>query len=427
VTKLLLIMRNTYGWNGEHIDTLRRLGIQIHLATGVPGADQDGRFASVVPIPPELDLESASTYLVDVARDRGIETVITFYEADLVLTATVNAKLGSAWANPEADITSRDKRLQREFLAEHGIPSAGFAPVPAVDAVEAGVRAMGGFAYPVIVKPTYMSASIGVSLVSDEAELRVALSRIVALCDHWESYFLAANDRPIALIEEFLPGKEISLDGVVLFGKFHLAGVTDKMQMGGPYFDEDYYTLPFRTPEEEPELSALTQAIADGLGVRHCMMNVEFRRDAQGRYKVVEFTTRLAGGQNYLCLREVYGLDPVRLYVKAVLAGTDPAREADVWAGELPRLEPRSSTCIKYAYRYGTVLRNNAGEVALSPYYRSYLPAAKPGATLRRPPEGWYEFAGSLAISGPYRELADIDRLERVADELDARLDIVVI
>jgi hypothetical protein len=65
--------------------------------------------------------------------------------------------------------------------------------------------------------------------------------------------------------------------------------------------------------------------------------------------------------------------------------------------------------------------------VAHSPYFRSYLTSAKPGARLRRAPEGWYEFAGSLAVAGPYREPADIDRIERIAEDLDAKLDIVVV
>src|SRR6185437_15965413 len=138
-----------------------------------------------------------------------------------------------------------------------------------------------------------------------------------SLADTWQSYFLADRASPIALLEEFLPGTEVSVDGLALFGKLHLAGVTNKMQMPGPHFEEDYYTLPFRTPSEEAELAEHCQAIINGLGVHHCMFNAEFRKDAQGRYRLLEFTTRLAGGQNYRCLRDVYGLDPVRLFVKA--------------------------------------------------------------------------------------------------------------
>ncbi|MGH3934306.1 MAG: ATP-grasp domain-containing protein [Pseudonocardiaceae bacterium] len=427
MTKLLLVMRNTYGWNGEHIEALHRLGIEVHLATQVAAARLDGRFASVVPISPEADLDTNVSYLVAQARRLGIGTALTFYESDIVLTSLVNRELGHTWANPEAEEISRDKRLQRELLRKHGLPSPRSTPITRADPVAEGLAAMARFRYPVIVKPTYLSASIGVTLASGDFELTAALTEIASLAKSWEGYFLAGHERPIALIEEYLPGKEVTVDGVVLFGKFHLAGVINKMQMGGPYFEEDYYTLPFRTPEEEPELVEITQGIVDALGVDHCGFNAEFRRGTDGRYRVIEFSTRLSGGQNYLCLREVYSLDPIRLFIKATLAGTDPALEEQVWAGELRRSEPKMATCIKYAYRTGTIMRNRAGDVAASPYFRSYLTAAKPGATLRKPPEGWYEFAGSLAIATPYRGPADIDRIERIAADLDTKLDIIAV
>ena len=57
MAKLLLIMRNTYGWNGDHIETLRQMGIEIHLATMVADAQNDPRFASVIPLSPDLGIE----------------------------------------------------------------------------------------------------------------------------------------------------------------------------------------------------------------------------------------------------------------------------------------------------------------------------------------------------------------------------------
>lgn len=426
MTRVLLIMRNTYGWNGEHIDALLRLGIEVHIATKVAHATMDSRFRSVVPIQPELDLASTVTLLVDAAQRLEVATALTFYESDIVLTTMVNQALGQTSSHLQADLISRDKRLQREFMARKGIPSVGFAAIPSSDPVGAGIAAAARLCYPLIVKPTFLSASIGVTLARDEESLVAALKTMMGLGETWESYFLADVAQPIALVEEFLPGHEVTVDGVALFGRFHLSGVTNKMQMPGPYFEEDYYTLPFRTPEEEPELTELCSAIVEELEVDHCLFNAEFRKDAAGRYRVIEFSTRLSGGQNYMCLRDVYALDPVRLYVKAVLAGTDPSLEEGVWSGELRRQPPRMATCIKYAYRTGTLVRNNAGIAAHSPYFRSYLTASQPGTVLHRAPEGWYEFCGSLATAAPYSCQADIDRIEKIADELDAKLDIVV-
>lgn len=423
---VLLVMRNTYAWNAEHIEAMQRLGLEIHLVTQVKASLDDARFASVVLLEPGLDMDTTERIVLDAARERGISHVFTFYESDITLVSRVNTVLGHSWANHEADVISRDKRLQREFLAEQGIAGVRYA---AVQGVESGLKAVGDFAYPVIVKPTNLSASIGVALAKDQDELVAALTGIEELSGRWDDYFLSGRPAEIALLEEFLPGREVTLDGVVLHGRFHLAGVTDKMQMPGPYFEEDYYTLPFRTPEEEPELLAITEQIVRGLGVRHCLFNAEYRKDAEGAYRLVEFSTRLSGGQNYRNLREVYGLDPVRLWLKALLQDQDldPATaEEELWRGEVRRTAPQAATCIKFAYREGRLVRNNPGDVYHSPHFRSYLQGSKVGSALRRAPQGWYEIAGSLAVGCPYHGPEDIDRIERIATELDEQLDVVV-
>ncbi|MET9957817.1 ATP-grasp domain-containing protein [Streptomyces sp. NPDC006326] len=422
--KILLIMRNTYAWHREHIETLERMGLEIHLATRIAEASDDGRFANVIPIPADLEGTEMAEFCAAAARRLGITSAITFYDSDIAVTSKVNLLLGHTWPRPEADVISRDKQLQRNFLQEHGLPGPKFAGVATV---EEGLAAAEAFTYPFIVKPSALAASIGVSLVRDRDELERALTDVARLAAEWGGYFPSEGPE-IALLEEFLPGKEVTLDGVVLDGTFHLVGVTNKMQMPGPYFEEDFYTLPFRTPQEEPELVAVAEGITAGLGVRHCLFNAEFRQDAEGRYRVVEFATRMSGGQNYRNLREVHGIDAVRLYAKAVLAGEDPQALAGLLDGEVARAAvPRAATCIKFAYRTGTLVRNNPGDATHSPHFRSYIPASKPGDRLRRAPEGWYEIAGSLAVAAPYRSVADVDRVERIAAELDERLDVVVV
>jgi biotin carboxylase len=421
--KILLIMRNTIAWHGEHIETLGSLGLELHLATQAKGVEHDGRFASVIPLPPGHDTDALVDVCLTAAKRLGIDAAITFYDSDIVVTSTVNQRLGHTWPRPEADAISRDKRMQRDFLEQHGLPSPRAV---AVSSVEAGLTAGESFTYPFIVKPNGLAASVGVTLVHDRDELKRALREVERQNAKWGGIF--PTDGPeIALLEEFLPGKEVTMDGVVLFGRFHLAGVTNKMQMPGPYFEEDFYTLPFRTPEEEPELVAIAESIVKALGVQHCLFNAEFRQDEDGRYRIIEFATRMSGGQNYRNLREVYGIDVARLYAKAVIAGNEGTEEG-VLAGEPRRNErPITAACIKFAYRTGTLLRNNPGDAYLSPHFRSYIPASALGSTLRRAPAGWYQIAGSLAVAGPYRDTSDLDRIEAIAAELDEQLDVVVV
>jgi len=314
---------------------------------------------------------------------------------------------------------ARDKREQREFLAAHSIPSVRFIPISSVGSAPAAAERLG---YPLIVKPTRAAFSKGVALVPDRAALEREIAAVKRMAHSRTGNYFTGQEDTFALLEEFLPGQEVTLDGIVIAGRFHLAGVMNKMHMAGPYFQENYYSLPFKMPERETELTDIARQIITGLGVTHCLFNVELRQDASGRFRVVEFSTRMSGDYNYYNLREVHGIDLVRLYVKALYSGDyDTA-----WSGEVPRIPTRRATCISYQYRSGLVLRNCAGRAAQSPYFQSYAPIARPGDRIARAPKA-YEIAGALNVAAAYHELADVDRVEQIAAGLEPHLDLLVV
>lgn len=417
--RILLIMRTTFAWHALHIDTLMNLGLELHLASRVPGAAADGRFRSVIDMPVDEPLADCVDRLTEHARRLGAECALTFYETDIVIASLVNQRLGKPWATPTADEVSRDKTRQRELAVKHGLPVPACWAVASVGQARQVAASM---PYPFIVKPTHLAASMGVRLVDDEAALVEALIGIEVLARRWRGSFYSGDETSLALLEEYLPGREVTVDGVVLGGRFHPAGVINKMAMHGPYFEEDLYTLPHRHPEDEPEIFEIVQGVVDALGVRHALFTIELRQDAQGQFRIIEFSTRMSGGQNYLNLRTAHGIDVVRLYAKAL---TGP--EDTVLDGEVPRLPARMATCITFAYRGGIVLRNTPGDAYTSPHFRSYLPVARPGDRLRQPPHGWYEIAGSLSVAGPYTGPQDVDAIERIAQDLDRRLDILTV
>jgi biotin carboxylase len=416
--ELLLVMRKGFGWHADHIGALQELGFEVHLLTEVAQAQTDPRFASVTTIEPGQELDLSVEQGLELARKLDVETALTFIETDIVLASQINQRLGRRWARPEADLIARDKRRQREFLAEKSIPSVRFAPVrslgPALEVAEV-------IGYPLIVKPTHAAFSRGVALVEDRAGLEREWRVVQNMAGSKAGNYFTGREEDFALLEEFLPGEEVTLDGVVIGGRFHLGAIMNKMHMPGPYFEENYYSLPFRAPDREEELLDIATAITSGLGLEHSLFNVELRQDRDGRFRVVEFSTRMSGGHNYRNIRETYGIDVVRLYVKALLSD-DPQQ---AWAGETPRLPARRATCITYAYRTGLLLRNEIGDVANSPHFESYIPVAVPGDRLARAPEG-YDIAGALNVTSAYNGPEDIDRIEQIAAELDARLDIVL-
>lgn len=414
--KLLLVLRTNYSFVHAHITTMLQMGFELHIATAVKAAKTDPRFSGYIDIS-TLDDRQTVDLLVRYARQFDVAVAVTFYELDIETASQVNEQLGHPWAPVEADLIARDKRRQRALAAEHGLPSVEYRVIPMSGELPTDLPDRESY----IVKPTRLGGSIAVQRV-DRAGIEDAVRHIKIMADRMTGVAYTGQETELGLIEEYLPGREVTVDGVVVNGRFHLGAVTNKMNMDGPYFLEDFYTLPYRHPAEEPELVELVQAIIDALSVRHCLFNVELRQDAQGVFRIVEFSTRMSGGQNYQNIRMVHTIDLVRLYLKALM--TDGQ---GVFDGEAARHPGRMSACIKFAYRAGTIIRNNAGAAADSPYFRDYIVSGHPGDILREPPEGWYEMAGSLSVAGPYRDAADLLLVERIAQRLDDQLDILCI
>jgi biotin carboxylase len=414
--KLLLVLRTNYSYSYAHIATLLQMGFEVHIATAVKAAKTDPRFTGYIDIS-ALDDQQTVELLVQYARQFDVAMAVTFYELDIVTASEINKRLGHPWARVEADLIARNKRSQRALAAEHGLPSVEYRVVPMSGELPTDLPDRESY----IVKPTKLGGSIAVQRV-DRVGIEDAVRNIKIMADKMRGLAYTGQETELALIEEYLPGREVTVDGVVVNGRFHLGAVTNKMKMDGPYFLEDFYTLPYRHPAEEPEIVELAQGIIDALGVRHCLFNAELRQDAQGVYRIVEFSTRMSGLQNYQNIRSVHTVDMVRLYLKALV--TDGQ---GVFDGEPARHPGRVSACIKMAYRSGTIIRNNVGAVAESPYFYDYIMTGHPGDTLREPPDGWWETAGSLSVIAPYRDAADLLQVERIAQRLDDQLDILCI
>lgn len=414
--KVLLVMRKGWTIHGDHIDTLWRLGIELHLMTEIVLERPDPRFASVTIIP-KTSREAAVANGVEVCTRFDICFALTFQETDIEICSRICEIIGARTTPIVAADTARDKSSQRDFLALHGLPSPGSRKVSSIAEAEASAEQLG---YPVIVKPTRAASSMQVSLVHSPAELVARLRAIEDLVLSKHGNYYEVNTGVFALIEEFLPGNEVTLDGVVVDGRFILGGIHNKMRMPGPFFEEDLYSLPFRHPRVESSLGDIAARICEKLELVNSLFNVELRQNAEGEYKVVEFSPRISGGHVYRNIRDVYGIDLVATHAASCLPSL---------ASMLPlfsaRTEPRLTTCIKFIYRTGEVIQNRAGTLAQSSHFAAYYPLALPGSVVKCAPHG-FNITGLLSMRGPFRSEIDIDAIEAEASAAQDQLDLVI-
>jgi biotin carboxylase len=106
------------------------------------------------------------------------------------------------------------------------------------------------------------------------------------------------------LAEDYIPGKEVALEGILEGGELRVLALFDKPDpMEGPYFEETIYVTPSRLPDETQETIADTAARAlRALGIGEGPVHVELRVNEGGAW-VIDVAARSIGGRCSRALR----------------------------------------------------------------------------------------------------------------------------
>jgi biotin carboxylase len=231
-----------------------------------------------------------------------IDAVVAVDSDMLPLAAEFGAALNLSGNAPEAFAAAADKAIQRRLWAKAGVAQPRFQEIPA-DANDhrlfEAARAVG---FPCVVKPVSLSASRGVMRADDEAAVSAAATEIRAILAETGR----TEDRPI-LLEEYVPGWELSIDGLLTDGALAVTAIFDKPDTpDGPTFEETLLVTPSRLPA--PRLAAATalaEQAARALGLHHGPIHAELRidrRSGDARPVMLELAARSIGG---LCSRSL--------------------------------------------------------------------------------------------------------------------------
>jgi biotin carboxylase len=238
-------------------------------------------------------VESAQLAL-DFAARWPIDAVVGVDEGSVVIAATVAEQLGTARRNPVSAVrATRDKRLLRERLAVAGLPQPRRATVDVnagETALDAALRISG---LPCVIKPVDLAASRGVIRADDRAGAQVAVQRVAMLLRE----ICGDGPLPQLLVESYVDGVEVALEGLVHEGLLEVIALFDKPDpLVGPFFEETIYVTPSRLGEAARR--AVTAAVASAvtaLGLRHGPVHAEVRLDGDVPV-VIEVAARSIGG-----------------------------------------------------------------------------------------------------------------------------------
>jgi biotin carboxylase len=289
VPRILLLLPTATYRAADFVTAAARLGVDVVVgsehrqALAGPMGDR----AVVVP----LAGGDAALDAIAALHDRTpLDAVLAVDDHGVVVAAAAAQRLGLRHNPPNAVAATRDKAAMRERLAAASLPQPAYRIVAHGAHVASAATEVG---YPCVVKPVSRSASQGVIRVDDAIQAAAAGIRIRAI--------VGDGPEPL-LVERFVPGAEVAVEGLLLGGRLEVLAVFDKPDpMDGPFFEETIYVTPSRQPASVlADLEATVARAAAALGLREGPVHAELRIGTAGALMILELAARSIGG---LCAR----------------------------------------------------------------------------------------------------------------------------
>lgn len=235
-------------------------------------------------------LDAALAAILHEHRQLPFRAVLGTDDATTELAARVAQAIGLPHNDPAAARISRRKDLARERLHAAGVAAPGCRRINTTLPLEPQAAAI---RYPCVIKPLALSASRGVIRADNAAEFVRACQRSIALVREAE----IEDERITLLAEDFIPGVEVAVEGLLTHGALQLLALFDKPDpLDGPYFEETYYITPSRlSADVQRKIQDCVQSACAAYGLREGPIHAECRVNAHGAW-ILEVASRTIGG-----------------------------------------------------------------------------------------------------------------------------------
>ena len=231
----------------------------------------------------------------------------------VAIAARISAKLGLPHPlSVESAQLAVSKLRQRERFAEAGLPFARYAVASRGEEAEAAAAELG---FPLVVKAPDRQGQRGLALARGREELGPAVEQA-----------LAASRSGLCIIEQLEPGREATVIGFSLDGRYQALAVTDRRSAPAPAFGVSLeHAWPSSLGERElAETIEIAGRAVAALGIEQGPSYVQVIVGEQGPM-LVELAARLGGGHDAELVEAALGIELHGLALAAALGETiDP-------------------------------------------------------------------------------------------------------
>lgn len=340
-SKRVLLLFTTTGYSAEDfVKAAQKLGVEVAFGTDRCHVLDDPWRDAAIPLrfsKPARSVEAILRY----ARKHPVDGVVAIGDKPTLTAAFVCKALQLPYNSPKATEACRNKFHSRRLLKRAGLPVPAFKCYGVQENPSQIARRV---RYPCVLKPLALSASQGVIRADSAQEFERAFHRISALLR--TPALLVARDKSNEhiLVEEFIEGREVALEGLLRRGQLRLLALFDKPDpLDGPFFEETLYVTPSRLSlPVQQEIADCTQRAACALGLTEGPVHAELRARADGPW-ILEVAARSIGGLCSRTLRFGVGMSLEEIIIRHALGmDTEAPEREDQAAGVMMIPIPRA-------------------------------------------------------------------------------------
>jgi ATP-grasp domain-containing protein/L-aminoacid ligase-like protein len=276
--------------------------------------------------------EVAAYTVMESLRGQNLDGILALGDRPAVAAAYTARGLGISYNHPAAVEACRNKLRMREIFRDAGLRVPRFRNFSIHPTPEPSLL---GISYPSVLKPLSLSASQGVVRANNRQEFLAAAAQIRRLLQSPEIRSSREPNLGQMLVEGYIPGREVAVEGLVSDGTLRVLAIFDKPDpLEGPYFEETIYITPSRLPDAvQHAIEQCARDAARALGISQGPIHAEFRINEDGVWPL-EVAPRPIGGLCARALRffldsekDLIGLEELLMRHALELPGTDSPRE----------------------------------------------------------------------------------------------------
>ena len=201
------------------------------------------------------------------------------------IASYVAERMGLPGNSIQASEWSTNKNEMRKRFKENSLPIPNFCEVKNLEDAKSFLKQAGK---DLILKPSDRSGSLGVQYVPQDVK--------VGDLSDWVDIAISSSFSKSAIIEDFIKGREISVEYISFEGKHYFLNTTDKVTSGSPHYVELEQHQPANISENLlSRVKELVPRALSSLGISTGASHTELLIDDQEKIWITEIGARMGG------------------------------------------------------------------------------------------------------------------------------------